>query len=112
MEGSAPNFNQPSSLYSYPNQNPNYIPPENTQGYNSQGNNIYSGYSPQMGGNIYSQASGNIYSQPYNSQPLTNPPIYAPQVSGNINPGYAPQTSGDINQDMCLKLVVKLLFLL
>ena len=103
MEGSAPNFNQPSSLYSYPNQNPNYMPPqmnigsENTGGYNSQGNNIYSGYDSQMGGNIYSQASGNIYAQPYNSQPQVNPPIYVPQVSGNINPGYAPQTSGDIN---------------
>ena len=118
MDGNAPNFNQPNSLYSYPNQNPNYMPPQmniesqNNEGYNSQGINIYSGYSPQMGDNIYSQASGNIYSQPqdnqvygaqpseniYTAPPQSNPPLYAPQTSGNINPEYAPPISGDINQ--------------
>ena len=47
MDGNAPNFNQPNSLYSYPNQNPNYMPPQmniesqNSEIYNSQGNNIF-----------------------------------------------------------------------
>ena len=116
MDGSAPNFNQPNSLYSYPNPNPNYMPPQtnieqNSEGYNSQGNNnIYSGYSPQMGGNIYSQVSGNIYSQPqnnlpygtqpsgniYNAQFQDNTPLYVPQAIPNVSPEYPPQTSGEI----------------
>ena len=104
MEGNGPNFNQPNSLYSYPNQNPNYMPtqinigPQNSEGYNSQDNNFYSGYSSQMGANIYSQSSGNIYSQPQNTTPIqSNPPLYAPQTSRNINQEYDPQISGEIN---------------
>ena len=104
------------------NQNPMQPPQINVNigGYNSQGNNIYSAVQPnivvnppQVGGNIYSQASGNIYAQPDNNiglapqvggiyaQPDSNPGL-APQISGNIypppenNPEIAPQIGGNI----------------
>ena len=81
-----------------------YQPPQNKSKYAvSPTDNIYQ--PPQLPNPIYAPPpSGNIYVSP----PPINPPVYSPQISGEINtgnipqvnvetnPGYIPQTSGNI----------------
>lgn len=114
------NINQPYSIYGSNNA---YPQTENNGGYNSENNNIYSSTEGNIyclaNNTIYSEANNNINSQnnenfapPKNNQkyvpsiygnvyvpPPLNPPLYPPQVSGEI-PVYVPQVSAEIKSDI------------